>query len=68
MSIKKTLIIRAVIRRVTSGEAHLRGLAPGQHSMEEISQRWRAIGDTHPAESWWAFGPLKIDMWTGSGV
>ena len=25
---------------------HLRGLAPGQHSFEETSQRWRAAGDT----------------------
>ena len=29
-----------------SGEIHLRGLALGQHSSEETSQRWRAIGDT----------------------
>ena len=33
-------------KRVTSGEVHLRGLAPGQHSSEETSQRWRAVGDT----------------------
>ena len=26
--------------------AHLRGLAPGQHSSEESSQRWRVVGDT----------------------
>ena len=26
-------------KRVTSGGAHLRGLAPGQHSSEETSQR-----------------------------
>ena len=32
-------------KRVTSGEAHLRGLAPGQHSSEETLQRWRAVGD-----------------------
>ena len=25
---------------------HFRGLAPGQHSSEETSQRWRAVGDT----------------------
>ena len=25
--------------------AHLRDLAPGQHSTEETSQRWRAFGD-----------------------
>ena len=35
-------------KRVTSGGAHLRGLASGQHSSEETSQRWRAVGDTVP--------------------
>ena len=30
--------------RVTSGEVHLRGLAPGQHSSEEVSQQWQ-VGD-----------------------
>ena len=35
-------------KRVTSSEAHLRGLAPGLHSSEETSQRWRAVGDTVP--------------------
>ena len=33
-------------KRVTSGGIHLRGLAPGRHSSEEISQRWRVVGDT----------------------
>ena len=33
-------------KRVTSGGVHLRGLAPGQHSSEETSQRWRVVGDT----------------------
>ena len=33
-------------KRVTSGGAHLRGLAPGQHSSEETSLRWRAVDDT----------------------
>ena len=33
-------------KRVTSGGTHLRGLAPVQHSSEEILQRLRAIGDT----------------------
>ena len=33
-------------KRVTSGRAHLRGLASGQHSSEATSQRWRAVGDT----------------------
>ena len=27
------------------GEAHLSGLARGQYSSEEISQRWRAVDD-----------------------
>ena len=35
-------------KRVTSSGAHLRGLAPGLHSSEETSQRWRAVGDTVP--------------------
>ena len=35
-------------KRVTSGGAHLRGLAPGLHSSEETSQRWRAVGDAVP--------------------
>ena len=29
-----------------SGGAHLHGLAPGQHSSEGTSQRWRAAGAT----------------------
>ena len=33
-------------KRVTSGRARLRGLAPGQHSSEEMSQRRRAVGDS----------------------
>ena len=33
-------------KRVTSCGGHLRGLAPGQHSSEETSQRWRAAGNT----------------------
>ena len=33
-------------KRVTSGGAHLCGLAPGQHSSEETSQRWQVVGDT----------------------
>ena len=40
-------IILAVLRRsITSGEAHLRGLAPGQHNSEEPSKLWRAVGDS----------------------
>ena len=33
-------------KRVTSGGAHLRGLAPGQHSSKETLKRWRAVGVT----------------------
>ena len=33
-------------KRVSSGGAHLRDLASGQHSSEETSQRWLAVGDT----------------------
>ena len=36
---------RREMLRVMSGEAHLRGLAPGQHSFEETPQRWRAGDD-----------------------
>ena len=32
--------------RVKSDGANFRGLAPGQHSSEETSQRWRAVDDT----------------------
>ena len=31
---------------LTSGEARLRGQAPGQHSSNGTMQRWRAAGDT----------------------
>ena len=34
------------LKGVTSGGAHLRGLAPGQHSSEETLQRWQPVGDT----------------------
>ena len=42
-------------KRVTSGGAHLRGLAPGLHSSEETSQRWRVVDDT-------------VSNWTGLGI
>ena len=44
----KIFITGAVItpKHVTSGEAHLRGSAPGQHSSEKTLQRWRAVGDS----------------------
>ena len=35
-------------KRVTSGGAHLRILAPGLHGYEGTLQRWRAVGDTVP--------------------
>ena len=31
---------------VASGEIHLRALASGRHSSEELSQRWQAVADT----------------------
>ena len=34
------------LKRVTSGRAHLLGLAPAQHSCERTSQHWQAVGDT----------------------
>ena len=37
---------RITPKRVTSCGGHFRGLAPGQHSSEETSQRWRVVGDT----------------------
>ena len=37
---------RITPKRVTSCGAHLRGLAPRQHSSKETSQRWRVVGDT----------------------
>ena len=37
---------RFMSKRVTSGGAHLRGLALGQSSSKETWQRWRAVGDT----------------------
>ena len=33
-------------KRVTSGGAHLRFLAPGQRRSEQKSHQWRAVGDT----------------------
>ena len=35
-------------KRVTSGGAHLRGLAPGLHSSEGTSQRWQTVDHTVP--------------------
>ena len=39
---------RNTLKRVTSCDVHLRSLAPGLHSSEETSQRWRVFGDTVP--------------------
>ena len=42
------IILAVYAEALTSGDAHLRCLAPGQHSYEETSQRWRVVGDTVP--------------------
>ena len=49
-SLKKNLIKSSLYSRyyaATCNEwrAYLRGLSPGQHSSEETSQRWQAVGD-----------------------
>ena len=44
-------------KRVTSGGAHLRNLAPGLHSSEETWQRWRTVGDTVPIWPAWGSNP-----------
>ena len=36
----------SMLKRVTSGWAHCRGLAPAQQGYEKTSQRWRVVGDT----------------------
>ena len=40
--------LRRVLAASLDHRARLRGLAPAQHSSEETSQRWRAVGDTVP--------------------
>ena len=35
-------------KRVSSAGVHLRGLAPGQHSSEKMSQWWQTVGNTVP--------------------
>ena len=43
----QNFIRRITPKRITSGGAHLRNLAPEQlHNYEETPQRWRAVGDT----------------------
>ena len=44
--IKSNLYYTRDTKRVTRGGIHLGGLAPGQHSSEGTSQRWRAVGDS----------------------
>ena len=49
MQKKSNLYTRGITPKrvaVASGRVHLYGLAPGQHSSEKTSQRWRAVGDT----------------------
>ena len=48
---------RITPKRVTSCGAHLRGLAPGLHSSEEMSQRWRVVGDTVSINRPWSRTP-----------
>ena len=38
-------------KRVTSGGAYLHAVVPGQHSSEETSQRWQAVGDAVSAST-----------------
>ena len=33
-------------KRVMSGGAHFRGLAPGQHNFEELAQLWGVVDNT----------------------
>ena len=44
--IKMKFLLYSQYYHETSGEAHLCGLAPGQHSNDETSQLWWAVGDT----------------------
>ena len=41
-----------------SGRPHLHGLAPGQHSFEETSLRWRAVGEVAPDSSGQVVEPI----------
>ena len=42
----KSNLLYTRVKLVMSGDAHLRGLAPGLHISEGTSQWWRAVGDT----------------------
>ena len=44
--IKSSLYSRHYAQACNEWRVHLHGLAPGQHSSEETSQRWRAVIDT----------------------
>ena len=48
---------RSTPKRVTSSGAHLRGLAPGQHSSEETSQRY--LLNISTADPLWTLQPLR---------
>ena len=39
------MILVITPKRAMSSGVHLRGLAPAQHSFEETSQQWQAVGD-----------------------
>ena len=47
--------------RATSGRAHLRGLAAGQYSSEETSQRLRAVADSACVQYGWT-GNWSLDF------
>ena len=56
-------------KRVAGGGAHLRGLAPGLHSSEETSQRWRAVDDavsdlTSPGMETQTLAPMALCLTT----
>ena len=43
---EKSRLKNPVLKPVTSGRAHLHGLAHEQHNSKETLQRWRAVGNT----------------------
>ena len=54
-------------KRITSGEAHLRGFAPRQHSYEETLRWWRvvdvSVSDlTDPEFEPQPYAPIKISL------
>ena len=48
IKIKSLLYSRYYAEACNELRAYLRGLAPGLHSSEETSQRWRAVSNTVP--------------------